>query len=325
MTILNLQGTSKISCNWTELKNVISNKFLFLQYTDDGTSYQLFVFDGEIVYLNQIWKGTVPDGVISGGYSQAQNDSDKSDFETNYLPYANEPIVINKLTDPRIIHKFGNVGTTATTEVLCSARPYNEQSSQAQRSVKSSSANDTSAGSGAKAVRIVYLDSNYVKKSEIITMNGTTAVPTVATDIRFIESFDVVQGAAAAGAIELWTATNGTGTAICGIGTATTNAFLCHHYVPAGMRCVIYNCGGTCSDDVNFKLWSQQIVSGNRTDQIIDLDNLIGITAGSRISFNRELGGVIVGEKCYIRISIVPGQATSTTTRSILDLFEDKA
>jgi hypothetical protein len=325
MSTININCDIQVSCTWAELKNFVSNKFIFLQYTDDGIQYNLFALDDRIVYLCNIWKGTVPESVVNGGYSQAQNDADKSDFETSYLPYANDPISIDRLKDPRIIHKFGNITTAAVTEVLCSSRTYNEQASQAQRSVKSSSVQDAVAGSGAKAVRLVYLDSNYVKKTETITLNGTTAVATVATDIRFIESFDVVQGAAAVGAIELWTANNGTGTAICGIASATTNAFLCHHYVPSGMRCIVYNWGGTCNDDVSFKLWGQQIVSGNRTDQIIDLDNLTGLTAGTRLSFNRDLGGVIIGEKCYIRVTIVPGQVGSTITRATLDLFEDKS
>jgi len=39
-----------------------------------------------------IWTGAVPAGVIAGGYSQAQNDADKTDFETNFKPYANRSI-----------------------------------------------------------------------------------------------------------------------------------------------------------------------------------------------------------------------------------------
>jgi hypothetical protein len=304
------------------MKAIISQKRLSLQYDEDNELYKLFLLDDKIVYLCIIYKGTVP---VESGITQVDNDNDKTDFETNYKNYCNYPINFNPLLDPRIIHKFGNITTTAVTEVLCSTRTYNEQAAQAQRSVKSSSAQDADAGSGAKAVRLVYLDSNYVKKSEIITLNGTTAVATVATDIRFVESFDVVQGAAAAGAIELWTNTNGTGTAICGIASATTSAFLCHHYVPAGMICIVYNWGGTCSDDVSFKLWGQQIVNNNRTNQIIDLDNLTGLTAGTRSSFNRNLGGVVIGEKCYIRVTIVPGQTGSTITRATLDLYEDKA
>lgn len=44
--------------------------------------------------------------------------------------------------------------------------------------VFSSSANDTSAGSGARTVRLEGLDANFIEISEVVTLNGTTAVTT---------------------------------------------------------------------------------------------------------------------------------------------------
>ena len=323
---MNFGNIPQRSLDWTSFKLSVSAKTLSVQYEDNGTTYLIYGYDLPEVLTCTIWMGTVPPSVVSGGYSQAQNDSDKSDFETNYKPYANQPISFNTFLDPRTTRRFGNITTTATTEVLASQRPYNEQSSQAQRSVKSSSAQDASAGSGAKAVRIVYLDSNYVLRTEDVVLNGTTAVATVGTDIRFIEKFEVIQGAAAAGAIELWTANNGTGTAICGIGVATEDAWLCHHYVPAGMKAFVLGWGFTVSDDVNAKLKGQEIFSGNRVDQNLDLDNQTGVTAGARAPSDRQFpGGMVVGEKNRIWVSIVPGQATSTITRSYLYVWETKA
>lgn len=46
----------------------------------------------------------------------------------------------------------------------------------------STSTLDTSAGTGARTVRVNYLDDNYVEQVETVTMNGTTAVSLVATD-----------------------------------------------------------------------------------------------------------------------------------------------
>lgn len=77
------------SYTWTEFKTFITPKGLAVQYDDDGIIYAIFGCDGPTILVCIIWKGTVPDGVIAGGYSQAQNDSDKSDFETNYKPSAN--------------------------------------------------------------------------------------------------------------------------------------------------------------------------------------------------------------------------------------------
>lgn len=51
---------------------------------------------------------------------------------------------------------------------------------------------DKSAKSGALAVKITYLDGDYVEKSEIVLLNGTTVVATVNTDIFRVNAFRVV-------------------------------------------------------------------------------------------------------------------------------------
>lgn len=87
-------GQTHVSQVWTSFKSLVSAKSLSIQYDDDGVVYTIFAYDNPVVYITTIWKGTVPDGVIAGGYSQAQNDTDKSDFETTYQPTANAAIVI---------------------------------------------------------------------------------------------------------------------------------------------------------------------------------------------------------------------------------------
>lgn len=313
-----------VSGTWTEIKALILSKVLPMQYAQSPGTYTIFAIDGCIVYTCTIWSGTVPDSVIAGGYSQAQNDNDKSNFETNYKPYANKPLIKGKFDDPRIIYKLGNITTTSTNEVLVSLRPYVEQASQAQRSVKSSSAQDSSGGSGAKAVRITYLDSNYVLKTEDITLNGTTRISTVATDIRFIENFEVIKGAAAVGAISLLDAAGGAQNEFCGIAAGTTQAFLCHHYVPAGKRAWILDWSTAADDEVKMKLYGQQRFGSNLVDKILDLYDLrTTATAPITLSFYKDVKGVYVPEKTYIRLTVVPQQSTSTTTRAVMNIWED--
>ena len=55
---------------------------------------------------------------------------------------------------------------------------------------------DRSATAGAHAVKINYLDGAYAEKSEIVILNGTTAVPTVNTDLFRINSFRVIAAGA---------------------------------------------------------------------------------------------------------------------------------
>ncbi len=72
--------------------------------------------------------------------------------------------------------------------------------------VVSSSANDTSAGTGVRTIKFRYLDADYKHQTEIVTMNGTTPVATSATNILRINrlhSETVGSGGEAAGSIDL--------------------------------------------------------------------------------------------------------------------------
>lgn len=86
--------------SWTNWKTIQISKKLTTQYDDDRTLYTIYGYDGPEVHTCNIFKGIVPYSVIDNGYSQAQNDSDKSDFEINYLPSANQSIYLNsKMVD----------------------------------------------------------------------------------------------------------------------------------------------------------------------------------------------------------------------------------
>jgi hypothetical protein len=80
---------------WTQWLQMRILKSLVLQYEDADGVYTIWGYDGPEVHVCTIWKGLVPDGVIAGGYSQSQNDTDKTDFETNFKPYGNRPINAN--------------------------------------------------------------------------------------------------------------------------------------------------------------------------------------------------------------------------------------
>jgi hypothetical protein len=75
-----------------------------------------------------------------------------------------------------------------------------------QMSIVSNSANDAAAGTGARTIVIEYLDGNLDFSFELITLNGTTPVNTIATDIRWVQAMHVAtagSGGKAAGQIDL--------------------------------------------------------------------------------------------------------------------------
>lgn len=88
-------GTSFITISkfWTDFKAVVSSKSLSMQYDETSDAYELFALDGSIAYVSTIYKGTVPSGVVPD-YSQAQNDSDKTDFQNNFQSLANQRMTV---------------------------------------------------------------------------------------------------------------------------------------------------------------------------------------------------------------------------------------
>lgn len=116
-----------------------------------------------------------------------------------------------------------------------------------QMTFVSSSANDTAAGTGIRTIQMHYLDANLAQQTENITMNGTTNVLTVATNIRFIQcihALTVGSGKAAAGNI---TVTNG-GTTYSRINTGALRCSSSVRMVPAGKRLLVTSMyGGSAS------------------------------------------------------------------------------
>jgi len=73
-------------------------------------------------------------------------------------------------------------------------------STPAVAAVVSTSANDTSAGTGARTVRVSGLDENYLEVSEVVTLNGVTPVNTTQTFIRVNSAACTTAGTGAANA-----------------------------------------------------------------------------------------------------------------------------
>lgn len=147
-------------------------------------------------------------------------------------------------------------GVSANTFTAVRQTTYVEQTINAQRSIVSTSANDSAAGTGARQVRITYLDATAAGPfTEILTLNGLTAVNTVNTNICFIERIDVISvgsNGSNVGTLNLYTATGATGVifAAIGVGALATGVgdnqtLYAHHYVPTGYRVTGYyvSCG----------------------------------------------------------------------------------
>jgi len=139
----------------------------------------------------------------------------------------------------------GYTSTSATSGKVIRATTYTPQGTNAQRSVNSTSANDTSAGTGARTVTVNFLDTTMASlQSETVTLNGTTAVNTVTTSLALIENIvvgSVGSGGGNAGTLQIFTATAGGGSVWGSVAASDNQTFWAHHYVPSGVTCYILN------------------------------------------------------------------------------------
>jgi hypothetical protein len=214
-------------------------------------------------------------------------------------------------------------GGTAGTLQIMRTTVYTEPTSAAQRSVSSSSASDAAAGVGARTIRIIYYDNTGAGPlTETLTLNGTTPVNTVATDIRFIERIDVVTAGSSlanVGTISLFGSTAGAGGTVgsIGVGNVLTGVgdnrtLWAHHYIAAGYTAQMsvlvigIQSGGSATNGQFFVRAAQPLVTN--TAEVIVGDSVLAIGTFERVfTFNPNIVG-------FARLTAyaVPGVNNST-------------
>jgi hypothetical protein len=221
---------------------------------------------------------------------------------------------------PRIL---AQATTSSTSEVALNATTYTEQTSGAQRSVLSSSASDAAAGTGARTVKITYyaLASDGTMTgpfSETVTLNGTAAVGTVATNIALIERFEILtvgSGGVSVGTISLNTKGDGTGTTFCSIAIADPRAWLGHHYVASKRQCKItdVNFLGGVSTAALFKLKVLSYPGTNALEAPL-LGPVGASNAASQLQTLQDWQHSPVVGPARVRIYVAPGTSGSQTS-----------
>jgi hypothetical protein len=224
---------------------------------------------------------------------------------------------------------FGDVTLTAIALAVVRRTAYTEQTSNAQRSIVSASASDAAAGTGARTVRITYYTATFTGPfTETLTLNGTTPVNTVASNICYIESMEVLtvgSGLTNAGIISLKAATAGGGVTIGTIAASNGQTFWAHHYVATGKVCnvtgisVSHN-GTTVGSGGDFILRAQTLGVTDAADiQVSDFVRLYGQAS----TFARDYTSAIkIPGPSRIAMWVTPETASSTIYRAAIDFFE---
>ena len=140
------------------------------------------------------------------------------------------------------VYKFGNNAAVAnvTETIWQQGGLYSYLSAASVLKVSSSSANDTSAGTGARTVELFGLDGDYNEINEVVTLNGQTAVNSTQSYLRINR---MIVRSAGSGGYNAGVIYAGTGTVTTGVpaniyatinGDGTNQTLMALWTVPAG-------------------------------------------------------------------------------------------
>jgi hypothetical protein len=199
------------------------------------------------------------------------------------------------------VHKFGfNSDIDDSLETIWTQGGlYSYLAAATQLSISSSSANDTSAGTGARTVTLSGLDTDYNEISETITLNGQTAVTTTNSYLRI---FRIVVNSAGSGG-------ENAGVIYAGTGTVTAG-------VPA-------NKYATISIGDNQTLMAFWTVPANHTAYLLQTDVTLA-TAQNNKYCTVSLVARPYGEVFQVKDRFVKAESQTTLTYSVPLKFEEK-
>lgn len=140
----------------------------------------------------------------------------------------------------------------------------------AQVKVSSTDANDTSAGTGARTVRLTGLDASGDPQTENVALQGQTGVTTTGTWKAVTKAQVLAAGSTKSNAGQIWV---GTGTVTAGVPATKLNSVeigtnvsaTCLHVVPAGKRLVVTQLSiysGDTTKTLNFQFYQYSAATG---------------------------------------------------------------
>lgn len=221
---------------------------------------------------------------------------------------------------------IGYMTTSAITNVPLRATTYTEQAANFTGSIVSANAADASAGTGARTLRITWMNAaGTTVGTEDATLNGTTAVNLVTATKCFIEKIEVLTVGSVGtnvGIITLWTGAGATGTAVGTIVANDGKTFWAHHYVVSGKTANITGMTGLNNNSSNNTVFSLQglpvPVANQFNEQISDW-----ITGGLNNQTLRTYGSLIkVVGPSRITMYGAPGGSPTIKSQGSFDFYD---
>jgi len=164
-------------------------------------------------------------------------------------PVLNDPLSISRglVAGMSYVSKFGrnpDVDTGSTPEDIWSQGGIWVPPTTARlHNVVSTSANDTSAGTGARTITVYGLNGSYVETSETVTLNGTTPVATANSYVIIHRALVATAGSGATNAGDITFTAQTDATITCAIVAGYAQTQLGVYQVPAGKTAYISQVG----------------------------------------------------------------------------------
>lgn len=224
---------------------------------------------------------------------------------------------------------FGDVVLTSATTSPIRRTVYTEQAANFTGSIVSANAQDNAAGTGARTVRIYWMNAaGTLTGTEDVTLNGITPVNLVNANKCFIEKMKVLTagtGGVAAGIISLRAGAAGAGATIGTIAAGDRQTFWAHHYIEMGKTCNVTGAyhgntstvsGGTSTAI----LTARWIGLANAVEEQVSDFLSVG---GASNPITRPYGSVIrVDGPARVMMYVTSSSAASVTYRGSFDFYD---
>lgn len=226
------------------------------------------------------------------------------------------------------VQKFGripDIDAGGTNEDVWDGEgAYSFLSSATALKISSSSTDDAAAGTGARTVRVIGLDSNWNEVSQDVTLNGQTGVSLSTSLIRVYRAYVLTVGTGGVNAGNIWVGTGDITTGVpankyAGIMAGMGQTLMAVYTVPADAAggATIWRwyatVGAVTAAFAVVALQTREYGGSWRTRRVA------GIAEGGGLD-ESLLYGVTVGPKCDIRVRAISNGANNSTIEAGFDL-----
>lgn len=199
---------------------------------------------------------------------------------------------LGQVTGVSCLNKFGenpDVDTGGAESVWDGGGlyPWASLASAQALEIVSASANDDSAGTGARTVEVQGLDANYDLQTETVTLDGTTEVDLTNTFLRVFRMKVLTAGSGGVNAGIITLRLDGAGATVANILAGENQTLMAIYTVPRYHKLVVHkylvDINGAAGSDVEFKVYVRE------EDSVFQLRRLLGLKGGATSIFISKL------------------------------------